>query len=235
MGDLINIEIDGQIHQVKKDINLVEALKELEIYIPTLCYFKDMGKCLGTCRVCSIRVNGRVSASCTLQTKQNMQLEVNTPDLIDMRKELIELLFVEGNHYCPGCERSGNCELQATAYEMEMLVSRFHYRFNLKSIDYQADNILFDHNRCILCKRCSRRFWDQDGQRVFYFNGRGSHLKVEMDIERANMLSIELLNDLVELCPVGAILKKGEGFSIPYGKRKYDKTPRSQCRGDQNE
>ena len=26
------------------------------------------------------------------------------------------MLFVEGNHYCMFCEKSGNCELQALAY-----------------------------------------------------------------------------------------------------------------------
>ena len=85
------------------------------------------------------------------------------------------------------------------------------------------DKILFEHNRCVLCKRCSKRFEDQNGEKVFYFRGRGSELRVEMDIERANKLEDRLVDKVVDLCPVGAILKKGKGFDKPYGTRKFDK------------
>jgi [NiFe] hydrogenase diaphorase moiety small subunit len=50
-------------------------------------------------------------------------------EITDMRKALVELLFAEGNHNCPSCEKSGRCELQATGYEVDMMVSRFPYRF----------------------------------------------------------------------------------------------------------
>ena len=46
-----------------------------------------------------------------------------------MRQALVETLFAEGNHNCPSCEKSGRCTLQAVAYEVDMLASRFPYQY----------------------------------------------------------------------------------------------------------
>jgi [NiFe] hydrogenase diaphorase moiety small subunit len=221
----VKILIDGKKFHVPYGTNLVEAAAKHGIDIPTLCYFPEMGECLGTCRVCSVNVNGRTMAACTLKATEKMELEVDTPQLNDMRKALVELLFVEGNHFCPSCEKSGDCHLQAQAYKMQMTAPRFHYRFNNRPIFFDAKNIVFEHNRCILCKRCTHKFVDDDNHRVFSFKGKGSHLTVEMDLERANDLSINKIDELIELCPVGAILKKGKGFDRPYGERHYDNEP----------
>ena len=160
--------------------------------------------------------------ACTQPVAEGMEVENDTEELREVRKDLIDMLFVEGNHYCMFCEKSGDCDLQALGYEHQMTAPRFHYRFNNREIEFDADKILFEHNRCILCKRCTHEFKDQDGKRVFAFQGKGCHLEVEMNVERANNLDDDLIDELVELCPVGAILKKGKGFDRPYGTRKYD-------------
>ena len=175
--------------------------------------------------MCAIKVDGKTKAACTLSAQANMQIEINTEELIDMRKALVELLFIEGNHFCPSCEKSGDCHLQARAYKMQITVPRFPYRFNNREIDFSADKILFEHNRCILCKRCTEKFIDDKGRRVFSFSGKGSRLNVEMDIHRANRLSEQKIDEVVALCPVGAILKKGKGFDRPVGSRQYDIIP----------
>ena len=225
MTKKVTLTIDGQTITTEEGKNIIEVAKENDIYIPTLCYFSDMKECLGTCRVCTIKWKRHFVSGCTLKAEEGMELTVHTEELKDLRKGLVELLFVEGNHYCPGCEKSGDCDLQALGYRLEMTAPRFHYRFNNRDIDFSAEKILFEHNRCILCKRCTHEFEDDEGHRIFAFKGKGSHLEVEMDIERANKLSEQKVDEVVELCPVGAILKKGKGFDRPYGERKYDKHP----------
>jgi [NiFe] hydrogenase diaphorase moiety small subunit len=224
MNGKVRLTIDGQEIFAEKGADLIDVAREHGVYIPHLCYTGDRGKCLGTCRVCTIRWKRHYVAACVLKTEEGMELTVHTPELSDLRKGLVELLFVEGNHFCPSCEKSGDCKLQALGYRLEMKAPRFHYRFNNREIDFSADKILFEHNRCILCKRCTHKFMDDEGQRVFYFKGKGTDLEVTMSIDRANGLSDDLVDRLVALCPVGAILKKGKGFDRPYGSRKYDRS-----------
>lgn len=221
----VKLSIDGIEITALEGERLIEVARQNGIYIPTLCYFNGMEKCLGTCRVCTIQWGRHYVAACTLAVQAGMRLTVQTEALEDLRKSLVELLFVEGNHFCPSCEKSGDCQLQALGYRLEMTVPRFHYRFNNRPIDFQLDKLLFEHNRCVLCKRCTHAFRDQEGQRVFSFNGKGSYLQVEINVERANRLNEQLIDQLVALCPVGAIIKKGTGFNRPYGTRKYDLHP----------
>jgi len=225
MKKKVKLTIDGKEMLAIENENIVEVARHNGIYIPTLCYYPQMEKCLGTCRVCTIKWKRHFVAACTLQAEEGMQLTVHSNELNNLRKGLVELFFVEGNHFCPSCEKSGDCDLQALGYRLQMTAPRFHYRFSNKLIDFTSKKIIFEHNRCVLCKRCTDLFKDQDGLRVFSFQGKGSYLQVEMDRERADNLNDQLVDELVELCPVGALLKKGKGFDRPYGNRKYDQNP----------
>jgi [NiFe] hydrogenase diaphorase moiety small subunit len=154
-----------------------------------------------------------------------MNIENDTTDLNEVRKAIIEVMFVAGNHFCPACEKSGNCELQALAYKFQMMVPRFKYEFPMKGVDAESKFIYHDRNRCILCKRCIRTV-QKDGKNVFAYSSRGGkHLKVAIDKELANQLNEQEALDAMEICPVGAILKKERGYYAPIGERKFDKEP----------
>ena len=97
--------------------SILEAARENDIYIPTLCYLRGY-KPRGGCRICTVMVNGRPMASCTTPVTNGMKVDNSTAELVDMRKAIIELMFAEGNHLCPSCVKSGNCSLQALAYSL---------------------------------------------------------------------------------------------------------------------
>lgn len=218
----IEITIDGKPVQTELGRTLVDVAAEVGVFIPTLCYVKDK-PCLGTCRVCSVKVNGTVNASCTVRVANGMQVEVNTPALVDSRKALVEFLFAEGNHNCPSCEKSGRCQLQAVGYESDMMVSRFPYRFPVRDNSPGSDKIWLERDRCIFCQRCVEYVRDQEtGQKIFSISGRGGSARIEMDVELANRMSEEQVKEAVELCPVGTILQKRVGHDVPIGKRKYE-------------
>ena len=218
----IEITIDGQAVQTELGRTLVDVAAEVGVFIPTLCYVKDK-PCLGTCRVCSVKVNGTVNASCSVRVANGMQVEVDTPALVDMRKALVEFLFVEGNHNCPSCEKSGRCQLQAAGYESDMMVSRFPYRFPVRENSPGSDKIWLERDRCIFCQRCVEYVRDQTtGQKIFSISGRGGSARIEMDVELANRMSEEQVREAVEMCPVGTILQKRVGFDVPIGQRKYE-------------
>ena len=220
----LQFEIDGKTCYAEKGQSLIDAAKDNGVYIPSLCHVEGV-KPAGSCRICNVKVNGRNMTACTTPVAEGMVVENDIPEINELRKTIVEVLFVSGNHFCPSCEKSGNCELQALGYLYQMLVPRFPYEFPIKGVDASADHIFHDRNRCILCKRCIRTV-TKDGKNVFAFNGRGGeHLHVVMDDELASMLTEEEAQEAMDICPVGAILRKEQGYIVPIGERKFDKLP----------
>ncbi len=222
MSETIKFTIDGKECTAQKGQILVDAAADNGVYIPTLCHLRDHHPA-GSCRVCTVKVNGRFMASCTTPCDEGAVIESDTAEINDLRNTIIELLFVEGNHFCPSCEKSGNCELQAVAYRYKMMVPRFPYTFPKKDIDATAPKIYLDRNRCILCKRCIRLIQDEKGRNIFAFRNRGANLEINIDLKLAENMSDELAQKAMDTCPVGAIIRKGKGFDEPIGTRKYDK------------
>lgn len=223
MPDKIKFTVDGKECQAEAGMTIYEAAKANGIYIPVLCHFEGL-KPVGSCRICSVRVNGRWMAACTQPVTPGMVIENSSPEVEDYRKAIIEMLFVEGNHFCPACEKSGNCELQALAYRYQILVPQFPYLFPKKDIE-AFPKFLLEHNRCVQCQRCLRAIQTPDGKKVFAMKNRSGRVRVNVDQKLAARLSDEEAQKAMDICPVGAILRKEVGFRIPIGRRKYDRRP----------
>lgn len=224
MENKICLKIDGKEICTSGKKTIVEVAEENGVYIPVLCNLKGLNPC-ASCRVCTVKLNGRYATACSTPIANGMVIESETPEIQDIRKAIIELLFVEGNHYCPTCEMSGNCELQALAYRFNMMVPRFTYDFPVRKVAASNPKLIIDHNRCIRCKRCIRGIKDEQGRSFFAFANRGNKIEVEMDSVIGPKISDELAQKSMDICPVGAILVKEIGFSQPIGERKYDKKP----------
>ncbi len=224
MSKQITFTIDGETCKAEEGTYILDAARKNNKYIPTLCNLEGIPP-KGACRMCTVKINGKLVTSCTTRVTDGMQIESEDPGLDDLRKSILEMLFVEGNHLCPSCEKSGSCELQALAYRYRMTVPRYPFFFPRRNIDSTHPKIIKDHNRCILCKRCIRAIKDQNGKSIFAFLNRGHHTKIYVDPDLADKLTDELADRAVEICPVGAIMKRGDGFKDPIGERKYDKQP----------
>ncbi len=226
MSDEITITIDGVELKARPDQRILEVALDAGIYIPHLCYHPDITP-HGSCRVCTVKINGRFMAACTTPVENGMEI-VNEGDeeLDDLRRAMIEMLLVEGNHYCMFCEKSGHCELQALAYRFGILIPRYPYIFPKRDVDASHPNIYLDRNRCIQCGRCERTSHEIDGKHVFGMIERGIETKIGVDSED-NLSGTDLNVDdkAVSVCPVGAILVKDTAFRTPIGKRPYDVNP----------
>jgi [NiFe] hydrogenase diaphorase moiety small subunit len=225
MSNTITFMIDGVEIEGKPGQTIMQAADEAGIYIPRLCAHKGLSP-YGACRVCTVMVNGRPQAACTQPIAPGMVVENHTEKLQHLRANIIEMLFVEGNHYCMFCEKSGNCELQAMAYRFGITAPKYPYLFPQRDVDASHPDIWIDRNRCILCGRCIRASRDLDGKHVFEFVGRGpdKQIAVNAAAKLANT-NLDVTDDAVSSCPVGAILKKRVGYAIPIGKRLYDHKP----------
>lgn len=224
MSKKVSFVIDGKECQSEEGLYLVEAAKENGVYIPSLCNYEGL-KPKGSCRICSVKINGRLTTACTSPVHDGMEIENNTDELNEVRKEIIELLFVSGNHFCPACEKSGNCELQALAYRFKMMAPRFPFAFPQKEIDASHPLIIKEQNRCILCKRCIRGIKDKDGKSYFAYRNRGKDSLVVADRKLMAEMSPEKAREAMDICPVGSILVREIGWIEPIGTRKYDKAP----------
>ena len=225
MSDTFELTIDNVTVKAEAGATILQAADAAGIYIPRLCAHKELVP-YGSCRICTVHVNGRPQSACTTPATPGMVVDTATEDLQEHRKRLVEMLFVEGNHFCMFCERSGGCELQALGYRFGMLAPRYPYQFPVREMDASHLDVMVDRNRCILCGRCVRASRDLDGRSAFQFVGRGAQKRIAFNAaDGLGGTDIEAADRAVALCPVGAILRKREGFRVPIGERPYDHEP----------
>jgi [NiFe] hydrogenase diaphorase moiety small subunit len=153
-----------------------------------------------------------------------MEVACDTDYLRHVRRHIIDMLFIEGNHYCMFCEKSGVCELQALAYRFGITVPRFPYRYPRRGMDASHPDIFIDHNRCILCARCIRASRDIDGKNVFGFVNRSIDKRIAVNAaDGAAGTDVSPDDKALSICPVGTLMRKHVGYAVPIGRRIFDR------------
>ena len=226
MGALVMskaITIDGKSVSFIDGQTIMDAALAAGVYIPHLCHNPEFEP-HGNCKLCVVSVNGRNMTACTMPAAEDMVVASNTPELDSDRQALVQMLFVEGNHICPACEASGNCQLQAAAYYLKMLSPHFMHFYPPREVDASHPDIFLDLNRCILCELCVRASREVDGKNVFGISGRGigTHLVVNAASGRLGDTNFAVTDKAAQVCPTGAILIKRQGYKIPIGQRTFD-------------
>ncbi len=217
------ITIDGATVPFTAGQSIMEAASAANIYIPHLCHHPDFSP-HGSCKLCTVNVNGRNCSACTFPAELGQQVLNQSDALNRLRRRIIQMLFIEGNHLCPACEKSGNCKLQATAYQLGMIDSHFPHFYRARRIDSSHPDIMLDRNRCIFCALCVRASRDVDGKDLFEISGRGINKQLVINSHSGELhdSGIERSDRAADLCPTGALLIKHQGFSTPIGQRTYD-------------
>lgn len=217
------ITIDGQEIPFTAKQTIMDAALAAGIYIPHLCHYPGLPPS-GNCRLCVVDTGNRNVAACITPAVAGQEIRNNTPKLNEVRKAITQMLFVEGNHICPSCEKTGNCKLQAMGYYLGMLEDHFPQFYQRRVIDASHAEILLDRGRCILCDLCVRASRDVDGKNVFAIAGRGTnaHLIVNSPTGKLADSTIATTDLAATICPVGAILIKEQGYQVPVGQRIYD-------------
>jgi len=222
---MVNIIIDGKTYKAPENMGLIEAAKNNGIVIPSLCHFEHIDPPLSTCRTCMVRVKGAMRPACIVKVHEGLEVEVNSEELLDLRKSIIEMMFAEGNHICPSCAKSGDCDLQHIGYQSGVRMSRFPHLFIDRVIDFHPQRMVIDHNRCVKCMRCVEEVITDHGKKVFSFISRGNGVKVGIDYKEERNLTDDQAKEAMRICPTGAILVKGTSVAKPFGDRKYDFEP----------
>jgi [NiFe] hydrogenase diaphorase moiety small subunit len=225
MSDTITLTIDGKEISATPGQTILEAADAAGVYIPRLCAHPELVP-FGSCRICTVIVNGRPQPACVQPASDGMIVESDTEQVNNIRRNIVDMLFVEGNHFCMFCEKSGNCELQAMAYRLGITIPKYPYQFPDREVDMSHPDIWIDRNRCILCARCVRASRDLDGKHVFDFVGRSGDKKIAVDATaRLQSTDADTTDQACDVCPVGALMRKRVGYAVPVGERKYDHQP----------
>ncbi len=207
----ITLTINGKKVKGKAGDTVLEVCKANGIDVPTLCHLDGLSD-VGACRMCVVEIEKerRPVPSCTYPAREGLVVQTHTEKLERYRRQILELIFTEHNHFCMFCEKSGDCELQQLGYQYQMDNVRYPYAFPSLSVDSLNDYIAIDHNRCILCGRCIRACSEIAAVHTLDFANRGWRTEVAADLDQSLGESSSCINcgSCVQACPTGAIFNK---------------------------
>lgn len=151
----VTLTIDGIKVTVPSNYTVLEAAREANINIPTLCYLKDVQQ-IGACRMCLVEVVGGrgLQAACVSPVSEGMVVRTNTEKIRKSRKTILELLLSNHNRECTSCVRSANCELQALCNEYGVKDYPYDGAHSETTLDELSPSIVRDNSKCISCRRC---------------------------------------------------------------------------------
>ena len=156
---LVTLTINDKKLQVEEGTTILEAAKQLEIYIPTLCHMNlhnGVEHKPGSCRVCVVEIEGRknLAPSCNTTVYDGLVVKTNSIRAIKARRTVVELLLSDHPQDCLLCEKSMNCELQSLASDMGIRKMKYKGDMTTFPKDLSSSAIERNPDKCILCRRC---------------------------------------------------------------------------------
>ena len=210
--ELVNIEIDGVAVKAKKGDMLIRATDAAGAYVPRFCYHEKLSVA-ANCRMCLVEIEKapKPMPACATPVAEGMKVFTKSPRAIGAQRATMEFLLINHPLDCPICDQGGECELQDLAVGFGRDASRYDERKRVVQDENLGPLIATDMTRCIQCTRCVRFTEEIAGIQELGMIGRGEHMKVRTYIE--STVNHELSGNVIDLCPVGALVSKPYRFS----------------------
>ena len=208
--ELVNLTIDNQKITVEKGTTILEAAKQAGIDIPTLCFLKEINE-VGDCRMCIVEVEGRrgFATSCIQTVEEGMVVHTHTPNVLEARHVILDLIISNHAKDCLTCTRSGNCELQALATKFNVLNVEFPGEMTKHKVDDLSPSIVRDFNKCILCRRCVAACKNVQKIGAIDCINRGFESCISTVGDHSlNDVNCTFCGQCIEACPTGALHEK---------------------------
>ncbi len=214
---MVNMTIDGVKVSVAKGTTIMEAAeRSLGIKIPRLCYHPKLSM-QGSCRVCIVEVKGAPGylTACSAQCAEGMEVQTNSPDIRQARRDIVELLLDNHPRACLTCERDANCELQNLAYSLGVRDRLFDGERKRFPIENSSVSVVRDAEKCILCGRCVRVCAEVQGVENLSQQGRGfkTFVSPAFGADMDDSVCIQC-GQCVNACPTSAFVEKSYTESV---------------------
>lgn len=210
----VTLKINGQEVTVEKGTTILDAAKQIGVYIPTLCYHPYL-PLEEACRLCVVEENrgswSTLVAGCVFPARQGMVIETDSPMVLDARKTVMELLLSDHPNDCMTCYAAGDCELQDMAHLYGLKGETYTGERHKYPVDSDKNAYLhIDMNKCILCRRCIRACHDVEGADIWTKVGRGFDQRISTAFELPLAdAGCEFCGHCADFCPVDAIGFRG--------------------------
>ena len=241
-AETITLSIDGVEIKTVKGKRILEAALDNGIYIPNLCAIPDIKLPTGACRLCQVQVEGKRGfvTACSEPATDGMVVHSNTPEVNDLRRQILQITLARHPHVCltcdrrerckPGdiclrvpsvdeqqcilCPKNGRCELQKAVDFIGL--DEMPYPYKHKGLPIEMDNpfIVRNNNLCILCGRCVRICGEMRGNEAIAFNSRGQETVISGAFGKSLSESgCKFCAACVDVCPVGALTERDSRYA----------------------
>jgi NADH-quinone oxidoreductase subunit G len=215
----MKVTIDGIAIDVEPGTSILNAARQIggDIVPPAMCYYSKLKDSGGKCRTCLVKVSKgsdkdprpmpKLVASCRTAVGEGMEVQnITSPEVLEARKGIVEILLINHPLDCPICDQAGECDLQNLAFEHGAVKTRYEFdRRKFEKIDI-GDKIQLHMTRCILCYRCVFVADQITDHREHGILNRGDHSEISTYIHRA--IDNDFSGNVIDVCPVGALTDK---------------------------
>ena len=235
--EMIKLEVNGVAVEVEKGSNLLQAASKANIKIPTLCYHPDL-KPGASCGICVVRQlvpsrtepgkfvpSPKLLRACCTEAVEGMKIVTHDPDIVQVRRTVLELILSNHPNDCLQCPRSGRCELQNIAADFGIRDVPFPKEINHRENDTSTPSLVLNPDKCIKCGRCAEVCQQMQNVWALEFIGRGEKtvMAPAADVKLAESPCIKC-GQCSAHCPVGAIYEKDETDKVWDALRDEEKT-----------
>ena len=213
---MINLTINGKALEVEPGTTILQAAQKVNIKIPTLCYNPDLTP-WASCGICIVRLAGspKMVRACCTACEPNMNIITHDPEIIAVRRTVLELILSNHPNDCLQCPRNQSCELQNLAAEFGLREAPFIKVKNDLPIDDSNPAIVLCPEKCIRCGRCVKVCQEVQNVWALEFLGRGIHGKIASaaDAPLGESPCIKC-GQCAAHCPVGAIYERDDTVKV---------------------
>ena len=168
----VNIKIDGREFAVKEGEYILNAARANDVFIPAICYLTRCSPTLA-CRLCLVEADGKQVYACNAKVKEGMEITVDTPNILEERRAIMEVYDVNHPLQCGVCDKSGECELQNYTLELGVDSQSYMIPDTKREVKNWSSVLHYDAGLCIVCERCTTVCKDMIGDAALTTTKRG--------------------------------------------------------------